>query len=208
MFGGLPVCTQAEILYEVIDLGTLGSSSASSINDVGQTVGNIYGPVGLRATLFDSSGASNNIDLNNLIDPNSGWILEFANDINNNGWIVGGGINPEGKNHAFLLVPISTKYSGGTGEPNDPYQIATAEDLMLLGENPEDYDKHFVMIADIDLDPNLQDRKVFDRAVIASYGNTPFTGVFDGNKHTISHLTINGENSLGLFGELDSTAVV
>ena len=47
--------------------------------------------------------------------------------------------------------PVQAKYSGGTGEPNDPYQIATVEDLMLLGESTEDYDKHFIMTADIDL---------------------------------------------------------
>jgi hypothetical protein len=86
-----------------------------------------------------------------------------------------------------------SKYSGGTGEPNDPYQIATAEDLMLIGETPEDYNKHFIMTADIDLDPNLPGRKVFDRAVISPDRNDatlqhegpPFTGVFDGNAHTV-----------------------
>ena len=56
----------------------------------------------------------------------------------------------------LLSFPAYAKYSGGTGEPNDPYQIATAEDLMLLGDSPEDYDKHFILTADIDLDPNLQ----------------------------------------------------
>ena len=52
-------------------------------------------------------------------------------------------------------------------EPNDPYQIATAADLIALGETPDDYDKHFILTADIDLDPNLPGRKVFDKAVIA-----------------------------------------
>jgi hypothetical protein len=102
------------------------------------------------------------------------------------------------------------KYAGGTGEPNDPYQIATAEDLMLLGDSPEDYDKHFILTADIDLDPNLPGGKVFDRAIIAPDVNqmpwgiegTPFTGVFDGNGYTISYLTVNGPGCLGLFGWL------
>jgi len=53
----------------------------------------------------------------------------------------------------LFVLPAHAKYSGGTGEPNDPYQIATAEDLMLLGDSPEDYDKHFILTADIDLDP-------------------------------------------------------
>ncbi|MFB0555439.1 MAG: GLUG motif-containing protein, partial [Phycisphaerae bacterium] len=108
------------------------------------------------------------------------------------------------------------KYGGGTGEPNDPYEIATAEDLMLLGESPEDYDKHFILTADIDLDPNLPGRNVFDRAVIAPdldpndaysmFQGTSFMGVFNGDGHKILHLTIEGESYLGLFGQLGSEA--
>jgi len=112
------------------------------------------------------------------------------------------------------------KYGGGSGTPDDPYQIATAADLVALGETPEDYDKHFILTADIDLDPNLPGRKVFDKAVIApatlSGGRptvpvlrgTPFTGVFDGNGRTISHLTTTGGGFLGLFGWLASGAEV
>jgi len=108
------------------------------------------------------------------------------------------------------------KYSGGTGEPNDPYQIATAADLIALGETPEDYDKHFLLTADIDLDPNLPGRKVFDKTVIApdtndvesDFQGTSFTGVFDGNGYKISHLTVTGGSYLGLFGSLASGAEV
>src|SRR5512136_1985475 len=114
-----------------------------------------------------------------------------------------------------LLAGVSTataKYSGGTGEPNDPYQIATAADLIALGEDPNDYDKHFILTADIDLDPDLPGGKVFDKAVIApdmndladDFQGTPFTGVFDGNDHVISHLTVVGKDYLGLFGRLGS----
>jgi len=110
----------------------------------------------------------------------------------------------------LLGLPVYAKYSGGTGEPNDPYQIATAADLIALGNEPSDYGKHFVLTADIDLDPNLPGRKVFDKAVIAPDTNdatswfegTPFTGVFDGNGHTVSYLTIKGASYLGLFGRL------
>jgi hypothetical protein len=113
----------------------------------------------------------------------------------------------------FALDAVAQrKYSGGTGDLNDPYQIATAEDLMLLGERPEDYDKHFILTADINLDPKLPGRKVFDKAVIApdtdpndnyfEFQGTPFTGGFDGNTHTISHLTITGGSYLGLFAQL------
>jgi rhodanese-related sulfurtransferase len=113
-------------------------------------------------------------------------------------------------------VEADEKYSGGTGEPDDPYQIATAEDLMLLGESPEDYDKHFILTADINLDPNLPGRKVFDRAIIApdvnnaerSFQGTAFNGLFDGNGHMISNMTIEGIGYLGLFGQLEPMAEV
>jgi hypothetical protein len=104
----------------------------------------------------------------------------------------------------FVALPAQAKYSGGTGEPNDPYQIATAADLIALGETPEDYDKHFILTADIDLDPNLPGGKVFDKAVIAPGWEAPFAGVFDGQRHTISHLTVIGDDYLGLFGRLGS----
>ena len=117
----------------------------------------------------------------------------------------------------FVSCPVYAKYSGGTGEPNDPYRIAMAEDLMLLGESPEDYDKHFILTADIDLDPYLPGRKVFDKAVIAPHLNpfdswpfegASFTGIFNGNGQKISYLTIKGDNYLGLFGRLGPGAII
>jgi len=36
----------------------------------------------------------------------------------------------------LFALPAQAKYSGGTGEPNDPHQIATAADLIALGETP------------------------------------------------------------------------
>ena len=105
----------------------------------------------------------------------------------------------------LFVLPAQAKYSGGTGEPNDPYQIATAADLIALGETPTDYDKHFILTADIDLDPNLPRRKVFDKALIAPTasrsGGIPFVGVFDGNDHMVSHLTIRGKDYLHLWWE-------
>jgi len=87
-----------------VNLKTLGGtdSVAYSINDIGQIVGWSYNAAGLqRATLFDASGNGNNIDLNTVIEQTSGWVLNVAYSINNNGWIVG-----SGSNGAFLLKPL------------------------------------------------------------------------------------------------------
>lgn len=110
----------------------------------------------------------------------------------------------------------SAQYSGGTGTADDPYRIATAADLIALGETPEDFDKHFILTADIDLDPNLPGGRVFDKAVITpATGESNwlpsasfFTGVLDGNGHTISNLTIRGTCFLGLFGAVGPGARV
>ncbi len=102
------------------------------------------------------------------------------------------------------------KYASGSGTAEHPYQIATPDDLIALGETPEDYDKHFTMTADIDLAGH-----VFDKAVIApdtdpktklDFEGSPFTGVLDGKGHIISNLMIEIEGAarrvyyVGLFG--------
>jgi hypothetical protein len=116
----------------------------------------------------------------------------------------------------FTGIVAAANYGGGSGTAEDPYQIGTAADLIALGETPEDYDKHFVLTADIDFDPNLPGQKVFKRAVIApdadlvevGYQGAAFTGVFDGRGHTISRLIVYGGSHLGLFGVLGSSASV
>lgn len=120
-------------------------------------------------------------------------------------WIV-----PLGIAVCSITSPAQARYSGGSGTDLAPYQIATAADLILLGDSPQDYDKHFIVTGDLDLDPHLPGRKVWTKALIApnpdsgngSFQGTPFTGVFDGDGHQISHLTSRGESYLGVFGRL------
>jgi probable HAF family extracellular repeat protein len=80
------------------------SSEARGINRSGQVVG------------FTSSGQNTNYraflysdgimkDLNDLIQPNSGWSIWFALKINDRGEITGYGSN-NGATHAFLLTPV------------------------------------------------------------------------------------------------------
>jgi len=108
-------------------------------------------------------------------------------------------------------VSLAHPFAGGTGEPNDPYQIATAAQLVSIGSDPNLLSKHFVLVADIDLDPNLPGGRVFDRAMIAPeagtrrYPSRAFRGSFDGKGHRVLHLTIRAaavRYPLGLFGEI------
>jgi len=102
-------------------------------------------------------------------------------------------------------------FEGGTGEPNDPYRVATTEDLRLIGSDPERLKKHFILVEDIDLDPNLPGGRVFEDALIApddseevsGHGGQDFAGVLDGRGHTIRNLCIVGRPGCdaGLFGK-------
>ena len=41
----------------------------------------------------------------------------------------------------LFSIPAYTRYGGGTGEPNDPYLIYTAEQMNTIGAEPNDWDK-------------------------------------------------------------------
>jgi hypothetical protein len=93
------------------------------------------------------------------------------------------------------------KYGGGTGEPDDPYLIHTAEQMNEIGANPEDWDKSFKLMADIDLGSYAGTDFNLIGYYISSNDNKPFAGVFDGNGHTISNLNHASANTdiVGLF---------
>ena len=101
-------------------------------------------------------------------------------------------------------IEFEGKTAGGTGEPNNPYQIYTAEQMNIISTEPNDWDKHFELMEDIDLAGYIE--KDFDIIGYwvdwSSPDNKPFTGVFDGNSHTISNFsyTSTDENCTGLFG--------
>ena len=79
---------------------------------------------------------------------------------------------------------LHAKYGGGVGEPNHPYLIYTPEHMNTIGLHADDRDKHFKLMADIDLG-GLGPREFNMIGTFPDY----FRGVFDGNGHTISNFT-------------------
>lgn len=98
------------------DLGSLGraGSIARGINSGGQVVGEASVTNGIGTAAFIYSGGVMS-DLNTLIPPDSGWILEVATGINDRGQIIGIGMHPAGQVRAFLLTPVPVLQISLTG---------------------------------------------------------------------------------------------
>jgi probable HAF family extracellular repeat protein len=99
--------TQHAFLWEdgmMHDLGTLGgdSSSANGINAAGQIVGNAATALDGGHAFLYSGGTM--VDLNSLLPPGTGWVLQDARAINDRGQIAGvGSVN--GTTRAFVMSP-------------------------------------------------------------------------------------------------------
>jgi probable HAF family extracellular repeat protein len=103
---------------KMVDLGTLpgfAGSQATSINAQGQIVGNAYMANGSSFNAFlYSNGVMTN--LNSLIDPKSGWTIEFAQSINNLGQILALAYNDTTESEV-LLTPTNL------AAPGDPQYV-------------------------------------------------------------------------------------
>lgn len=87
----------------------------------------------------------------------------------------------------------------GTGTQEDPYIIMTADQLNNVRDHMSSY---FALGNDIDLS-NVSWKPI-------GTSENEFTGVFDGSGHTISNLSIQGnnQNNLGLFGAIGSSSTI
>jgi hypothetical protein len=105
------------------------------------------------------------------------------------------------------------KYGGGDGTEDSPCLICRPEEMQAIGAHPDDWDKHFKLMADIDMGAYTGTQyniigRLYERPAIF------FDGSFDGNGHTVSNLTYKSPDKLaaGLFGAVagaqDSNVVI
>jgi hypothetical protein len=111
----------------------------------------------------------------------------------------------------FLLsIPAQAKYGGGDGTAENPYLIYTAEQINAIGAEPNDLDKHFKLMVDIDLSIYKEKRfNTIGTVVFNTY--YPFTGTFDGNNHTLSNFSYTSPNPhnpyVGFFGYVNGAEI-
>jgi len=104
----------------------------------------------------------------------------------------------------IVLCTASTvfAYSGGSGTADDPYQIGTVADWNDLMNTQSDWDAHFVVTADI----NMQDVPLIPVGNDLNGTYIYFRGIFDGNGHVIRNAAITGgefSSGIALFGRID-----
>ena len=167
-------------------------------------------------------------DVSNTTGLSSAW--DFVNDPNddsgtNDYW----DMDQEGTvNNSYPILSwqdgaddVLQKYSGGSGTSNDPYKIASIDDLIELSNTSGDWSKHFIQTADIAFnsdqtlvdwdgdgtaDWDAEDQKGFSPI---GNSNTDFTGFYDGQNYKINNLYIDrpNETNVGLFSIVSSYEV-
>ena len=119
-----------------------------------------------------------------------------------------------GSDTSNIKIALYRRSYTGTGTQENPYLIYTSENMQQMAVCPNDWDKDFKLMDDIDLSGAGDNPDgSFSTALIApdtsidyEFQGTAFTGVFDGNDHKMINLTIDtkgaGNDYLGLFGKI------
>ncbi|MBN1456655.1 MAG: hypothetical protein JW912_02245, partial [Sedimentisphaerales bacterium] len=108
--------------------------------------------------------------------------------------------------HPQTYPKLSWEKYGGTGTLADPFLIYSPEEMNAIGANPDDFDKCFKLMADIDLSMYTGSSFNMIGRYLSSSDNHPFEGIFDGNGHTISSFTYTTTSGyVGLFSYVSGT---
>lgn len=136
-----------------------------------------------------------------------------------------------------VQAPYANAGTEDLGTEDNPIQISSYGQLLEFANKPEDWSKHVKLVSDIDACASAQGGDLVDPdetpgsgdeyltgfpkigscgddASCSKWGpsedDTPFSGVFDGDGHSISNLVIRGHSGegLGLFAFVGQTGVV
>ncbi|TVQ37607.1 MAG: hypothetical protein EA370_06810, partial [Wenzhouxiangella sp.] len=110
---------------------------------------------------------------------------------------------------AFLNLDALASFSGGNGTADDPWQISNPAELDALRNylGSEHADKHFILVADIDL-WGYGEADGW-QPIGSNLTGQRFHGSVDGDGHVIRNLTVArpGSGFQGLFGSLENASI-
>ena len=112
----------------------------------------------------------------------------------------------------FLCSVLTTfaQYSGsGSGTASDPYLIFYADQLNQVRNFLNKNGVYFKLMSDIDLTDWIEQNNPSNGWQPIGVSSSAFKGIFDGNNHTISGLTINrpSTENVGFFGYIDAATI-
>lgn len=112
----------------------------------------------------------------------------------------------------FLCSVLTTfaQYSGsGSGTASDPYLIFYADQLNQVRNFLNRDGVYFKLMSDIDLTDWIEQNNPSNGRQPIGVSSSAFKGIFDGNNHTISGLTINrpSTENVGFFGYIDAATI-
>ena len=123
----------------------------------------------------------------------------------------------EAKEPEIPYIEAADSFAGGSGTEEDPYQIATAEQLALMGKVNDDWSQeynkaYYVLTADIQLNDveNYENWKETPPEYQWKPVGNSFKGSFDGDGHVISGMYVRSVKDwfgIGLFRELFTGSV-
>jgi hypothetical protein len=187
--------------YTIVNSYSTGSVSGTT--HVGGMVGRSSGTIiscfwDVNTSGQTSSAGGTGLTTAQMQDPNSYkywgcghvWTIEAGVDYPHLAWE-----NQPGE----IISEQLSDFISGSGTEGDPYLIYTADELNIIGLFVCEWDKHFELMADIDLIGFTGTS--FNK--IGALSRFPFTGVFDGNGYRILNFSYTGNAEIGLFGYVD-----
>lgn len=217
---------EKKIVFEPASLSLVSIYVTSNPGKITYYEGDTLNLSGLKVKLIYSDLSEEIVELPDFVskgittDPVDGTILSIAehNDISIS--VSCNGKSAQSGDKLTVLESTPSEFDAGDGTEENPYQVATAEQLDNVRNH---LDKHFIQTEDIDLAEYLADGGAgyndgagWEPIGVFVSGDTgsPFTGSYNGNGKTISNLNINriDKDYVGLFeyskGDIDNVTLL
>ncbi len=212
-------------------IGCNNEGSVSSCFSIGTVEGdyNVGGLIGLNTGTVNNSfwdtQASDRSTSSGGTGKTTAQMKEFATffeagwdykDESDNGtseiWNIGNGRNNGYPyfNWQYPSDPNPMEPTSGDGSNSNPYQIATWQNIYWVTQNSDEWDKHFIQTADINL-MGIYDQYTKWNNGWPVIGNSivNFTGSYSGDGHIITNIFISNSeaDNIGLFGFCNSAII-